>query len=65
MLEGILSDCVYLICFVVSWYALSSINYEKALKKNHVLQAQVLYILVCVALAYLSGSFLLAFVLHF
>jgi len=35
------------------------------LKKNHVTQAQILYILLVFGLAYLSGSFILVFLRRF
>lgn len=55
---------VYIGCLFLSWYGLSALNYEKALRKDHVVQAQVLYFLLVIALAYLTGSFLLAFMYH-
>ena len=56
---------VYLGCLIASWYGLSALNYEKFLRKNHVVQAQILYILIVLALAYLSGSFILAFLYRY
>ena len=53
---------VYLICLVVAWYAMSAVNYEQILKKNHVVQAQILYFMIVMSLAYLCGSFILALV---
>ena len=41
--------------------AMQALNYEKLLKKGHVRQAQVLYFLLVMALAWLSGSFVLEF----
>ncbi len=55
---------VYLTCLVVAWYAMSAVNYEKILKKDHVVQAQVLYFMLVVSLAYLCGSFILEIVYH-
>ncbi|MBR3363289.1 MAG: DUF1146 domain-containing protein [Solobacterium sp.] len=55
---------VYIGCFLLSWYSLRALNYEQFLRKDHVSQAQVLYFLLVMALAYLSGSFLLAFMYH-
>ena len=52
---------VYIACFAASWYGLGALHYEKLLRQNHVKQAQVLYALLCMGLAYVSGSFLLAF----
>lgn len=52
---------IYLVMFLVSWYAMSAVNYEKVLKKNHVIPAQILYFLIVASLAYLTGSFLISF----
>jgi uncharacterized membrane protein YwzB len=41
-------------------YGLSSVNYEKFLKKGRVIPAQVLYLLVALAIAKLAGDFLLS-----
>ncbi|MEG0564388.1 DUF1146 domain-containing protein [Anaerorhabdus sp.] len=51
---------VYLVCFAATMYGLSSINYEKFLKGGKVTQAQVLYLLVALAIAKLAGDFLLS-----
>lgn len=53
--------CIYILAFVVTWVAMDAVNYEKLLKKGHVKQAQVLYFLIVMALAYLVGSFCCAF----
>jgi uncharacterized integral membrane protein (TIGR02327 family) len=49
---------------ILSWYALGALNFEKMLRKDHVVQAQLLYFMMVMALAYLCGSFLLAFMYH-
>ena len=54
-------SAVYLLCLAASWYGMSAVDYEKILRKGHVLQAQILYFLIVIGLAYLSGSFILAF----
>lgn len=54
-------SAVYLICLAASWYGMSAVDYEKILRKGHVPQAQILYFLIVIGLAYLSGSFILAF----
>ncbi len=61
MLKFWLKTGIYLLSFVVTWNAMSCINYEKFLKKGHVVQAQILYFLITMALAYLVGSFLCVF----
>lgn len=63
-LHFILRAIVYLLMFVVTWFAMDAINYEKLLRKNKVNQAQVLYFILVMAVAYLAGSFILSF-FHF
>ncbi|WP_314674206.1 DUF1146 domain-containing protein [uncultured Solobacterium sp.] len=57
----ILRSIVYLLMFLVTWFAMDAINYEKLLRKNKVNQAQVLYFILVMAIAYLAGSFILSF----
>ena len=61
LVRFIASTAVYLAFFLVSWYALGALDYEKYLKQGHVRQAQILYVLLVCALAYLAGSFFLSF----
>ena len=60
----ILRSVVYLLMFLVTWFAMDAINYEKLLRKNKVNQAKVLYFILVMAIAYLAGSFILSF-FHF
>lgn len=62
MTQFLLRTAVYLVCFVMAWYAMSGVNFEKFLKPGHIGQAWMLYLFCVCALAYLAGSFLLAFV---
>lgn len=57
----LLKGTVYILCFILSMQAMQAMNYEKMLKPNHVRQAQVLYFLLVMSLAYLSGSFVCVF----
>ena len=50
----------YFICFAISLYGLSAIDYSRFLKKGKVFEAQVLYIILAMILAYLLGKFILA-----
>lgn len=59
--QVIIRYVVYILCFILSMQAMQALNYEKLLKKGHVRQAQVLYFLLVMALAWLSGSFVLTF----
>ena len=60
-LQIIIRDIVYILCFILSMQAMQALNFEKLLKQGHVRQAQVLYFLLVMALAWLSGSFVLSF----
>ncbi len=53
---------IYIACFMVSWFGMSAVDYEKILKKGHVREAQVLYFLIVIALAYLCAQFILGFI---
>lgn len=58
----IIKVAVYLLSFIVTFYAMRSVNYEKLLKKGHVAEAQVLYYLLVAAISYLVGSFVMVFI---
>lgn len=60
MASFLVRACIYIAMFGVCWYALGAWDYAKTLKQNHVFQAQLLYFLLCAALAYGSGSFVLS-----
>ncbi|MEA4874654.1 MAG: DUF1146 family protein [Anaerorhabdus sp.] len=59
MLDFIIRLFVYLGCFVLSMYGLSSVNYEKFIRNGKVKQAQVLYLLVAMGIAKLAAEFLM------
>lgn len=50
-----------MVSLAVSWYAMQAWDYEKILKKGHVQQAQILYFLIMIALAYLVAQFFMGF----
>lgn len=60
-LAFIIRSCVYLACLGLSYYGCRAIRFDVLIQKNRVGQAQVLYFLIMMSLAYLSGSFLLQF----
>lgn len=62
MIDYFLDAFVYIVCFAAAWYGLSAINYEKFIKANHVKEAQILYFMIVASIAFLAGSFILAFV---
>lgn len=56
---------IYFVCFLFSLYGLSAIDFEKIIRKGRVAQTQILYYLLAMGLAYLSGSFLMALIYYF
>lgn len=58
---GLTEILVYLFCIGVSWWALQAVNFEKFLRPNRVMQAQLLYILVSVALGSTVANFLMVY----
>ncbi|MBR4456830.1 MAG: DUF1146 domain-containing protein [Solobacterium sp.] len=51
---------IYLIAFMASFYALGALDFNRFLKQGRPVQGQLLYWLLAMGLAYLSGSFLIA-----
>ena len=56
---------VYVISFVLSLYGLSALDFQRFLKKNRVVEAQILYFLLAFALAYLVGSMFINLIYYF
>ena len=52
---------IYMLCLLVSFYAMQALDFEKLLKKNRVMEARVLYALLVISLAWLSAQFVLGF----
>ena len=49
----------HLVFIALAWWSLQALNYEKFLKKNHVGQARLLFILLAIALGSMVGNFFL------
>lgn len=58
---GLMQIFVYLFCIGISWWALQAFDFEKFLRPNRVMQAQLLYILGSIALGSTVASFLLLY----
>lgn len=56
---------IYFLSFILSLYALSALDFNKMIKPNKVSQAQLLYIMLAMVLAYLFGEFLMRFMIYF
>lgn len=53
---------IYVISVLLSAYALSGINYDAIIKKNKVIEARILVILLSIALGYLLTNFITDFI---
>ena len=52
---------LYTFCTLLSAFALSSVNFEKLIRKNKVIEARILYFIISFSLGYLLSEFLLNF----
>ena len=50
---------VYLVCFVGALYGLSALDFNRFLKQGRVAQANILYAMLALSIAYLVGTLLL------
>lgn len=55
----------HLIFIIITFWALQSINYEKFLRKNHVVQARLLFAIFAIVIGYLLSSFFIDFLAVF
>lgn len=62
-MEAIVRVVAHLACFALALYAMQALNYEKLIRKNHVAQAQILYLLTAMGIALLAAQFLLNLVI--
>ena len=62
MASFFLETGIYILCLLLSFYTMSAVNFEKIIKANHVWQAQLLYAMLVMALAYLTAGFVLGFI---
>jgi len=53
---------VYIVAVLLSIFALSSINFEKIIKRNRVIETKILVILLGFALGYLVSNFIFDFI---
>ena len=52
---------IYVITVLLSTYTLSGVNFEKFIKKNKVIEARILVLLISFALSYLVTNFITDF----
>ena len=56
---------IYLLCFVLVMFGLSSLDFNKLIKQNKVNEARVLYLILSMVITYLLGSFLMDIIYYF
>ena len=65
MLRFILKIVIYLLSFVLSLYGLSALDFNRFVKKGKIAQAQTLFILIAMIMAYLLGGFIMSAIYYF
>lgn len=65
MREFIFKVIIYLLCFVISFYGLSALDFKKIIKQGKVTETWVLYFIIAASMAYLFGSFLMEIIYRF
>jgi len=53
---------IYIVSVLLSTFAVSGINFNNLFRKNKVVEARVLIVLLVLALGYLVGSFVITFI---
>ncbi|MEG0290763.1 MAG: DUF1146 family protein [Erysipelotrichaceae bacterium] len=64
MLYKLVNITVHLLCFVASFYALSSIRFERFCDVRKPIKVQVLLFLLAIGLGYVVAQFLLALTIY-
>ncbi|NLA32905.1 MAG: DUF1146 domain-containing protein [Mollicutes bacterium] len=52
---------IYTISILVSTFALTGINFDPIIKKNHIWEARILAIILAISFGYLVGTFIITF----
>ena len=60
MVDIVIRIVLHIVSFGVCWYALSGLDWAKFIKQGRVMQAQLLLIVLSMALGYLLAQFLMA-----
>ena len=62
MLDFYIRVIIYFICFLLSFYALSALDFNRFLKQGKIVQGQLLYFVLASCMAYLMGSLFIAII---
>ncbi|CAM3128623.1 DUF1146 family protein [Sporolactobacillus spathodeae] len=57
--QALLSIFVHLIFFILAWWALQGVNFEKLLRRPASIRARILYLLLAIAISYPVAAFFL------
>lgn len=53
---------IYIVSVLLSTFAISGINFSGVFRKNKVIEARILVILLAIVLGYLVGTFIITFI---
>lgn len=53
---------IQVVCFIGAFYSLQAYEFEKIIKQGKVFQAQILYLMISCALAYLTSQFIITMI---
>ncbi len=65
MSEVIVKISLHVVMFMISFYALSGIDFSRFIYKKQVVKAQMMLVLFSMALSYLSSQFMIALMVQF
>lgn len=53
---------IYAIMLFITAFSLSGLNFNNVFKKDHILEAKILMVLIILSISYLSSSFIISFI---
>ena len=62
MLDFYIRVIIFFICFLLSFYALGALDFNRFIKQGKVVQGQILYFILASCMAYLMGNFFIALI---
>ena len=65
MIEFYIRVAIYFCCFLMALFGMSGLDFNRFIRQGKVVQAQVLYFVICCVLSYLMGNFVMALIYRF
>lgn len=62
-IQAIATLISHIFFILVAFWALQAIRVEKIIRKYHIMQARILYLLISIAIGYAASSFFIEFIL--